>query len=38
MYSSNPKGMNPSVGGACGIMVIVVGNGLSNTSSNPTRD
>ena len=26
------------IGGACGVMVIVVGNGHGNTSSNPGRD
>ena len=25
-------------GGACGVMVIIVGNGHGNTSSNPGRD
>ena len=25
-------------GGACGVMVIVIGNGHSDTSSNPGRD
>ena len=27
-----------SIGGACGVMVIVVGNGHGDTSSNPGRD
>ena len=27
----------PIIGGACGVMVIVVGNGHSDTSSNPER-
>ena len=27
-----------TVGGACGVMVIVVGNGHGDTSSNPGRD
>ena len=26
------------MGGACGVMVIVVGNGHGDTSSNPGRD
>ena len=26
------------VGGACGVMVIIVGNGHGDTSSNPGRD
>ena len=27
-----------ALGGACGVMVIVVGNGHGDTSSNPERD
>ena len=30
--------MPPRMGGACGVMVIVIGNGHSDTSSNPGRD
>ena len=30
--------LNGSNGGACGVMVIVVGNGHGDTSSNPGRD
>ena len=29
---------NNLIGGACGVMVIVVGNGHGDTSSNPGRD
>ena len=30
--------MYPYFGGACGVMVIVVGNGHGDASSNPGRD
>ena len=30
--------MPTGLGGACGVMVIVVGNGHGDTSSNPGRD
>ena len=32
------RNINMNMGGARGVMVIVVGNGHGNTSSNPGRD
>ena len=34
----NPPGIMQKIGGARGIMVIIVGNGHGDTSSNPGRD
>ena len=33
-----PEQSSPATGGACGVVVIVVGNGHGDTSSNPGRD
>ena len=35
LLSDSPRGV---LGGACGVMVIVIGNGHGDTSSNPGRD
>ena len=37
-HSSLPYDIKVFLGGARGVMVIVVGNGHGNTSSNPGRD
>ena len=34
-YPAQAEGLE---GGACGVMVIVIGNGYGDTSSNPGRD
>ena len=34
----NSQRVRTNKGGACGVIVIVVGNGHGNTSSNPGRD
>ena len=35
---TSSRSTSKSKGGACGVMVIVVGNGHGDTSSNPGRD